>query len=153
MQSELVSYISEGFGPFLAAIYDENGNLVAKSANTVVNDQCSNHHAEINAIKKAEEHFGSYDLSKYNLSLYVTSEPCMMCLGAIMWSGIRNVYYSVPSDDVERITGYDEGFKQNWFDEFAKRGITVYGNIEFELGQKVLKDYVLGGNVIYRPQR
>ena len=153
MQSEVINYISEGFGPFLAAIYDESGKLIAKCANTVVNDKCSNNHAEINAIHAAEKYYGTYDLSKYNLRLYVTSEPCMMCLGAIMWSGIKEVYYGVPSEDVESITGYDEGFKPNWFEEFAKRGITVYGNIESELGKKVLKDYVTNGNVIYSPKR
>ena len=39
------------------------------------------------------------------------------------------------------ITGFDEGFKPNWFEEFQKRGITVYGNIEQDAGEKVLADY------------
>lgn len=153
MQCEISSYVSKGFGPFLAAIYDKNGKLIAKCANSVVNENCSNNHAEVNAIKSAEKYFDSYDLSPYNLSLYVTSEPCMMCLGAIMWSGIKSVYYGVKSEDVEKITGYDEGFKPNWFEEFSKRGITVYGNIESELGKKVLMQYVSDGNIIYKPQR
>lgn len=153
LQYEVADFVSNGFGPFLAAIYDANGKLIAKCANSVVNEKCSNNHAEINAIKAAEEYFGSYDLSPYNLSLFVTSEPCMMCLGAIMWSGIKSIYYSVKSEDVEKITGYDEGFKPNWLEEFSKRGITVYGNIEPGLGKKVLRDYVSGGNIIYKPQR
>ncbi len=70
-----------------------------------------------------------------------------------MWSGIKSIYYSVKSEDVEKITGYDEGFKPNWLEEFSKRGITVYGNIEPGLGKKVLRDYVSGGNIIYKPQR
>ena len=35
-----------------------------------------------------------------------------------MWSGIKAVYFGVPSKRVEEITGFDEGFKPNWFDEF-----------------------------------
>lgn len=153
LQQELKKYIKKGYGPFLAAIYDSKGNLVAKAANSVVNKYCSHNHAEMNAIKLAEKKLGTYDLSKYNLSLYVTSEPCMMCLGAIMWSGIRAVYYGVPSERVNKITGFDEGFKPKWFDEFKKRGITVYGQIEQDAGERVLQDYVAQGHTVYKPKR
>jgi tRNA(Arg) A34 adenosine deaminase TadA len=153
LQNELKDYIAKGHGPFLAAIYDDNGNLIAKTANSVINETCSNNHAEMNAIRAAEKALNNYDLSSYNLSLYVTSEPCMMCLGGIMWSGIKAVYYGVPSKRVEEITGFDEGFKPDWLEEFKRRSITVYGNICTELGEKVLVDYVQKGNTVYQPQR
>ena len=153
LQAEMKDYIAKGSGPFLAAIYDEKGKLIAKAANSVVGEMCSHNHAEMNAIKAAEKALQTYDLSSHNLSLYVTSEPCMMCIGGIMWSGIKAVYYGVPSSEVEKITGFDEGFKPNWLDEFKKRGITVYGNIEVAAGEKVLQDYVAGGNTVYRPDR
>lgn len=153
LQSEMKNYIADGSGPFLAAIYDDRGRLVAKTANSVVLNGCSNNHAEMNVIKAAEEKFGTYDLSGYNLSLYVTSEPCMMCLGGIMWSGIKAVYYGVPSKQVEKITGFDEGFKPDWFQEFKRRGITVYGNIAMAEGEAVLRDYVTGGHTVYQSQR
>ena len=104
-------------------------------------------------IREAQKNLGTYDLSKYNLSLYVTSEPCMMCIGGLMWSGIKAVYYGVPSKRVEEITGFDEGFKPNWFEEFKNRGITVYGNIGVEEGEKVLHDYVNTGKTVYQPER
>ena len=151
LQEELKTLINNDIGPFLAAIYDEEGNLIAKEANSVVHEQCSNNHAEMNTIKAAEKKLGTYDLSPYNLSLYVTSEPCIMCLGGILWSGIKNLYYGVPSKRVEEITGFDEGFKHNWLEEFKNRGITVYGNIEQEAGEKVLEQYVKSGKEIYKP--
>lgn len=153
LQQDLRHYIAEGSGPFLAAIYDSEGNLIAKEANSVVKGVCSHNHAEMNAIKAAEKALNTYDLSEYNLSLYVTAEPCIMCLGGIMWSGIKEVYYSVPSKNVEQITGFDEGFKPDWLAEFKKRGITVYGNIEIEAGEKVLHEYVEQGNIVYKPER
>ena len=153
LQHELPKYIAQGHGPFLAAIYDANGNLIAKAANSVVNKSCSNNHAEMNVIKLAEKKLGTYDLSPYNLSLYVTSEPCMMCLCGIMWSGIKAVYYGVSSERVKKITGFDEGFKPNWLNEFKKRGITVYGQIETGAGETVLKDYVSHGHTIYKPAK
>ena len=153
LQHELKKYINTGHGPFLAAIYDSKGNLIAKAANSVVNKSCSHNHAEMNAIKLAEKKLGTYDLSKYDLSIYVTAEPCMMCLGAIMWSGIKEVYYGVSSKRVTKITGFDEGFKPDWFNEFKKRGITVYGQIEQGAGEQVLQDYVTQGHIIYEPKR
>ncbi|MBO7097455.1 MAG: nucleoside deaminase [Alphaproteobacteria bacterium] len=153
LQTQMPQYIANGSGPFLAAIFDENGNLIAKEANSVVNENCSHNHAEMNAIKAAEKALNTYDLSAHNLSLYVTSEPCIMCLGGIMWSGIKAVYYGVCSKRVEEITGFDEGFKPDWLKEFKKRGITVYGNIASEIGEKVLFDYVKNGHKVYKPQR
>lgn len=153
LQEDLKNRLEDGVGPFLAAIYDDKGNLISKETNSVVHDQCSNCHAEVNAIKAAEKKLGTYDLAPYNLSLYVTSEPCIMCLGAIMWSGIRNVYYSVTSKRVEEITGFDEGFKPDWLNEFKSRGITVYGNIANIEGEKVLEYYVKSGKPVYKPSR
>ena len=153
LQNDMQSFTQKGSGPFVAAIYDDKGNLLVKVANSVVNEHCSNNHAEMNAIKAAEQKLGTYDLAPYNLRLYVTAEPCMMCIGGIMWSGIKEVYYGVPSKSVEEITGFDEGFKPHWFREFKKRGIVVYGNIEPELGEKCLKNYVEEGKKVYKPTR
>ena len=48
-------------------------------------------HAEIIAIDKACKKLGSWRLD--NCDIYVTLEPCMMCMSAIIESRIRNVYY------------------------------------------------------------
>ncbi|MBP5352833.1 MAG: nucleoside deaminase [Alphaproteobacteria bacterium] len=153
LQQELPYYIAGGSGPFLAAIYDDKGHLIAKEANSVINETCSHNHAEMNAIKAAEKALNTYDLSEHNLRLYVTAEPCIMCLGGIMWSGIKEVYYGVPSKSVEQITGFDEGFKPDWLEEFKKRNIVVYGNIEVAAGEQVLRDYITAGNTVYQPDR
>lgn len=153
LQKDLKKFIAEGSGPFIAAIYDEQGKLLVKTANSVVREGCSHNHSEMNAIREAEKLLGTYDLTPYNLKMYVSAEPCMMCLGGIMWSGIREVYYGISTESVESITGFDEGFKPNWLEEFKKRGITVYGNIERELGEQVLKEYMAEERIVYRPER
>ena len=61
-------------------------------------------------------------------------------------------YYSVTSRDVELITWFDEGFKPNWLEEFKKRNIVVYGNIEADLGKEVLKEYISSGKTVYKPR-
>ncbi len=153
LHKETEKNIEQGYGPFLAAIYDKNGNLIAKMPNTVVKEQCSLNHAEVNTIREAQKKLGTYDLSPYELSIYVNAEPCIMCAGAIMWSGIKNVYYSVSSKDVEEITGFDEGYKPNWSEEFKKRNIYVYGPIQAEQGKEVLRKYIKSGQKVYKPSR
>lgn len=153
LQKEMSDFTKNGSGPFVAAIYNKKGELISKAANSVVNENCSNNHAEMNAIKLAEQKLGTYDLSPFNLKIYVTAEPCMMCLGGIMWSGIKEVYFGVPSSNVESITGFDEGFKPQWFEEFKKRGIVVYGNIESKLGEQELLRYINNGHKVYKPER
>lgn len=56
--------------------------------------ECKNNaimHAEIIAIGKACKKLGTWRLD--NCELYVSLEPCMMCMGAIIESRIKNVYY------------------------------------------------------------
>lgn len=145
--------VKQGKGPFYAEIYDKNGILIAASSNSVVEDNCSIYHAEVNTLKKAHSYYKQYNLAPKDLTIYVNAEPCIMCAGAIMWSGVKTVYFGVPSKSVEKITGFDEGFKPNWINEFKKRGITVYGNIEQQAGERILQDYVNSGKEIYKPTR
>lgn len=153
LQKRMPDYTAKGHGPFVAAVYDRAGNLVVETANSVVNGQCSHNHAEMNAIHLAEEKLGTYNLGPHHLRLYVTAEPCVMCMGGIMWSGIEEVYYGVPSKQVEEITGFDEGYKPDWLTAFRKRGITVYGNIAPEAGEKALHQYMDEGRIVYKPER
>lgn len=143
--------IKEGKGPFYAEIYLDK-KLVAAASNSVVEDNCSLCHAEINVLNKAHREFKSWSLSEKDLTIYINAEPCIMCMGAIMWSGVKRVFFSVSSKDVEEITGFDEGFKPDWTDEFKKRGIEVFGGIEAERGKEVLKEYIKSGNTIYKPR-
>lgn len=145
--------VKQAKGPFYAEIYDKNGKLIAASSNSVVEDNCSIYHAEVNTLKKAHSYYKQYNLAPKDLTIYVNAEPCIMCAGAIMWSGVKTVYFGVPSKSVEKITGFDEGFKPNWINEFKKRGITVYGNIEQQAGERILQDYVNSGKEIYKPTR
>ena len=46
LQQELKTHIAQGAGPFLAAIYDDKYNLIAKASNSVITGGCSHNHAE-----------------------------------------------------------------------------------------------------------
>ena len=152
LQSRLAARLEGGgtCGPFIAAIVDQGGNFVAEAVNSVVDSRQSSHHAEMNAIALAEERLGDWNLAGRGLTLYASSEPCMMCLGGILWCGIERVVYGVPTSSVERITGFDEGVKPSWREEFAKRGIEVIGPVSPAVGEKVLADYIRRRGKIYQ---
>lgn len=154
LQATLLEKIRAGepCGPFYAAVVDAEGAIIAESANSVVASKCSHHHAEMNAISLAEKTLGTWNLAGRDLTLYTTAEPCMMCVGGILWSGISRVVYGVSTEAVERITGFDEGFKPNWQAEFAKRKIEVVGPVVPEVGEAVLAEYMCRQGVIYAPR-
>lgn len=154
LQATLLEKIraGESCGPFYAAVVDAEGTIIAESANSVVDSKCSHHHAEMNAIALAEKALGTWNLAGRDLTLYTTAEPCMMCVGGILWSGISRVVYGVATEAVERITGFDEGFKPNWQAEFAKRKIEVVGPVVPEVGEAVLAEYMRRQGVVYAPR-
>ena len=155
LQQRLGERIEKGdtCGPFIAAIVDKEGNIIAEAANSVVDSGQSHCHAEMNAISLAEKKLGTWNLSGKGLTLYTSAEPCMMCLGGILWCAIERVVYGVSTESVERITGFDEGFKPAWREEFAKRGIEVVGPILEDAGEKVLASYMAKQGIIYQSRK
>ena len=94
-------------GPFGAVITDKDGNVIAVASNLVLESHDPTAHAEIMAIRKASEKLGTHDLSNY--ILYATGYPCPMCLSAIIWSNIKEVYYGTNLKDAEEI-GFRDDF-------------------------------------------
>ncbi|MBQ9483063.1 MAG: nucleoside deaminase [Ruminiclostridium sp.] len=82
---------SEGEVPVGAIITDANGNITARAHNTREAENKPTGHAEINAIEAAAKAIGSRRLSE--CTLYVTLEPCPMCAGAVINSGLKRLVY------------------------------------------------------------
>jgi guanine deaminase len=101
-------------GPFGAVIVKE-GVVIGKGHNQVVKNQDPTCHGEVMAIHDACKNISSFDLS--GCELYTTAEPCPMCLGAILWSNIKKVYYGCNIIDTEGI-----GFRDNVFYQMNKTG-------------------------------
>lgn len=99
-------------GPFGAVIVKED-KIVGRGKNKVLKENDPTSHAEVNAIKDACKNLNTHDLS--NCILYTTCYPCPMCLGAIIWSNIKEVYYGNTSSDAENI-----GFRDSEIYEFIK---------------------------------
>jgi tRNA(Arg) A34 adenosine deaminase TadA len=91
-------------GPFGAVIVRDD-KIIAQAHNSVLLTNDPTAHAEINAIRLASSQLQSFDLS--GSTLYTTCMPCPMCLGAIMWARIENVYYGAKEEDAAKI-GFDD---------------------------------------------
>lgn len=81
----------QGEIPIGAVIVDAEGNLIGRGYNRRELDEDATRHAEIIAIQEACKNLNSWRL--IDCSLFVTLEPCPMCVGAIINARLKNVYY------------------------------------------------------------
>lgn len=101
-------------GPFGAVITDKNNNVIAVASNLVLESHDPTAHAEIMAIRIASKKLGTHDLS--GCTLYATGYPCPMCLSAIIWANIKNVYYGTNLEDAKKI-GFRDDFIYKYLNE------------------------------------
>ncbi len=143
-------------GPFGAGIFDQNGCLTAIGVNQVESLNLSIAHAEMLAISLAQQATGNYDLGAVkglSYELVTSTEPCVMCLGAACWSGVKKVVCGASDKDAREI-GFDEGPKpQDWIHSLENRGITVVQNVCSRQAKKVLLDYQRKGGLIYNSRQ
>jgi tRNA(Arg) A34 adenosine deaminase TadA len=141
-------------GPFGAAVFDQNGRLIAPGINLVTTSNCSILHAEMVALALAQKAVGRFDLSdsgEYSYDLVASTEPCAMCFGAVPWSGVKRLICGARDEDARRI-GFDEGPKLlNWKEELENRGISVIRDVLRSDATAVLNTYAGTGGRIYNP--
>ena len=145
-------------GPFGAAVFErESGQLVSVGVNVVLKQGCSAAHAEMMAIMLAQQELGTHDLGIPELpefQLVTSGKMCAMCLGSVVWSGVREVLASAQPEDVENIVGFDEGPAPADYDQqLEKRGISIIPSFLREEGCEVLQRYVELEGVVYNPSR
>ena len=77
--------------PVGCIIVDEQGSIVAKGHNKREIKHSTFAHAEIEAIRKANNKYKDWQLP--NCSIYITLEPCIMCAGAILQARFKKIVY------------------------------------------------------------
>lgn len=107
-------YGSDG-GPFGAVIV-KDGEIIAAARNQVLATNDPTMHAEIAAIRKACQKLGRFNLE--DCAIYVTCEPCPMCMAAILWARISEVYFGANRKDAESI-----GFADNYIYRFLSGNV------------------------------
>ena len=140
-------------GPFGAAVFESgSGALVAAGVNSVTRLQNSMLHAEILAIMLAESRVGSYTLLGPGLphhELVTTCDPCAMCLGAVLWSGVRRLVAGADRADASALD-FDEGpvFPESYA-YLESRGVAVVRGVLRREAAAVLELYRRQGGEIY----
>ncbi len=74
----------------VGAVIIKDNKIISSAYNESIRSNDATAHAELIAIRRACEVLGNYRLT--DCDMYVTLEPCMMCLGAILEARIKNLY-------------------------------------------------------------
>ncbi|MBC8298736.1 MAG: nucleoside deaminase [Pelagibacterales bacterium] len=93
-------------GPFGCVIV-KNNKIIAEGSNKVTMNNDPTAHGEIVAIRAACQKLNTFNLSECDL--YSSCEPCPMCLSAIYWSRIENIFYANTRIDAKNID-FDDSF-------------------------------------------
>jgi tRNA(Arg) A34 adenosine deaminase TadA len=140
-------------GPFGAAIFEsESGRLVSVGMNSVVRLNNCTLHAEMVAFMTAQRRLGSFTLNAPQLpshDLVTSCEPCAMCLGATLWSGVRRVVFGAGREDAARLQ-FDEGpvFPES-YRYLEERGVTIVRGVLRSEAAEVLERYRAKAGTIY----
>ncbi len=92
-----------GNHPFGALLADSKGTIVLEAGNTVVTEKDCTGHAETNLMRLASKKFDRDFLA--TCSLYTSTEPCIMCAGAIYWGNVKRLVFGLPESELLRLTG------------------------------------------------
>jgi len=141
-------------GPFAAGVFEkETGRPIIIGVNRVIPLNNSSAHAEVVTLTLAQKILNTFDLGGEGMpdyQLVISAQPCAMCCGSIPWSGIRSVAIAASGQQVESLTGFDEGpVHPQWQTEYQRRGIEVIENVMAEQACAVLKTFAQSGAEIY----
>ena len=146
-------------GPFGTAIFERrvekdtkevSYKLVSVGVNRVVPLSNSTLHGETVAIQMAQKLLRRYSLrdDEASYELYTSCEPCAMCLGAILWSGVSKLVCAAGRDDACAI-GFDEGpvFDPESYEYLERAGIVVKRYVLQKEAATVLQEYAKSGAI------
>uniref|UniRef100_A0A486XK10 Cytidine and deoxycytidylate deaminase family protein n=1 Tax=Rheinheimera sp. BAL341 TaxID=1708203 RepID=A0A486XK10_9GAMM len=139
-------------GPFGSAIFSiDSGKLLSVGVNRVMPLHNSTAHGEMMAIMLAEHKLQSFSLAADGVKreLFTSCEPCAMCLGGTLWSGVKRLVCAATADDARAI-GFDEGpVYDSSYDYLKNAGVEVVRMILRDKAKAVLDNYLTSGGTIY----
>ncbi|MBN2134227.1 MAG: nucleoside deaminase [Acidobacteria bacterium] len=119
----------------VGSIAVKEGKIIAAGLNRPITSKDPTAHAEITAIRRAAHREGAYRIP--NVDLYVTLEPCTMCIGAIIHARIRRLFYSAPDPKVGVIsTGVYQVIEKG-----LNHKLEIFGGLLADESSSMLKDF------------
>jgi len=140
-------------GPFGAAVVErDSGKLIAVGSNCVVRLNNCTLHGEMVAFMMAQQRLGSFTLAAPAMvehELVTSCEPCAMCLGAALWSGVKRIVCGATREDATRLE-FEEGpvFPESYA-YLENRGIEIVRSVLRDEARAVLEQYRRRGGKIY----
>jgi tRNA(Arg) A34 adenosine deaminase TadA/8-oxo-dGTP pyrophosphatase MutT (NUDIX family) len=130
--------LHKGNHPF-GALLVHQGEVLLAAENTVSSEQDVTRHAEMNLVSLAARTFSREELA--GCMLYTSTEPCVMCSGAIYWSGIQQVVFGAAAQSLATMAG--ERFVLSSREVFGegRSQVHVLGPILEEEGLQVLRQW------------
>ncbi|GHD01035.1 tRNA-specific adenosine deaminase [Pseudorhodoferax aquiterrae] len=92
---------ARGNRPFGAVVVSADGQLLAEAHNDNAATGDCTAHAEVNALRQLRRE------AMAGATMYASGEPCVMCAGAIFWSGIRRVVFGIDAVSLRRFRAKD----------------------------------------------
>jgi len=132
--SEANLAINQGEIP-VGAILIQDGKLIAKAHNKPILNHDPTAHAEVEVLRKAGKKLKNYRLARS--TLYVTLEPCIMCLGAIMHARIERIVFGA-SDPKTGVCGSKTDLTS---ESFFTHKVKVDGGVLEEENKKILQSF------------
>ena len=119
----------------VGAVIIQNDKLIVKAHNQPILNQDPTAHAEVEALRKAGRKLKNYRLS--GTTLYVTLEPCAMCLGAMMHARIERVVFGA-SDPKTGVCGSKADLTS---EAFFNHHIKVQGGVLEKESKNLLQSF------------
>ncbi len=118
----------------IGAVIVKEGKIIARAHNMKEEKKCANYHAEMVAIEKACKKIGNWRL--IGCDIYVTLEPCPMCVGALINARIDNIYFGAFDEKAGALKSRCE-LMEHKFNHYA----SYEGGIMQDKCAKLLSDY------------
>ncbi len=103
--SEIAALVECTGGPFGTVIV-KDGQIIAEGYNRVIAENDPTWHGEMEAIKKACQVLGTFDLS--GCTLYTSAEPCPMCAAASWWARLDRIVFAAYCSDALQYGEFDD---------------------------------------------
>ena len=116
----------------IGAVIVKNDKIIASGFNFKENNHSVLDHAEIIAIKAAEQYLKNWRLD--DCDIYVTLDPCPMCASAIKQSRIKNVYSALENSDKNNSKILSDIFTS----DYVNPSVHFISNIDTEHSKKLL---------------
>ena len=121
--------------PVGALLVDGSGTVLARACNRTIADADPSAHAEVIALRQAGQKVRNYRL--LNTTLYVTIEPCMMCMGAILHARVTRLVFGA-ADPKWGAAGSLYDLAQ---DPRLNHRVEVIGGISEDVCRKMIQDF------------